>query len=66
MTVAALLINLSTWGSWIVANASTGLYMWLFLGDIWGLVLNLGNAAMCAATVGVTMLKRQGHRLANG
>jgi hypothetical protein len=26
-------INLFTWSSWIVANASTGLYMWIFLGD---------------------------------
>jgi hypothetical protein len=59
-------ISLSTWCSWIVANASTGLYMWLFQGDILGLVLNLGNAAMCAATVAVTVVKRRGHRLANG
>ena len=29
-------INLSTWCSWIIANASTGLYMWMFQGDAWG------------------------------
>lgn len=52
-------INLSTWCSWIVANASTGLYMWMFQGDAWGLVLNLGNAAMCSATVAVTLIKRR-------
>ena len=52
-------INLLTWASWIVANASTGLYMWMFQGDAWGLVLNLGNALMCAATVVVTMAKRR-------
>ena len=52
-------INLLTWCSWIVANASTGLYMWMFLGDAWGLVLNLGNAAMCSATVAVTLIKRR-------
>jgi hypothetical protein len=51
-------INLLTWTSWIVANASTGLYMWMFQGDGWGLVLNLGNALMCAATVAVTLVKR--------
>jgi hypothetical protein len=34
-------------------------------GDILGLVLNLGNAAMCAATVAATVVKRRGHRLAN-
>lgn len=54
-------INLFTWSSWIVANASTGLYMWIFLGDAWGLVLNLGNATMCAATVAVTVVKRRQH-----
>jgi hypothetical protein len=54
-------INLLTWGSWIVANTSSGLYMWTFLGDGWGLVLNLGNAAMCAATVGVAVSKRRRH-----
>jgi hypothetical protein len=52
-------INVLTWTSWIVANASTGLCMWMFQGDAWGLLLNLGNAAMCAATVGVTLAKRR-------
>lgn len=52
-------INLLTWCSWIVANASTGLYMWMFQGDAWGLVLNLGNAAMCTTTVAVTLIKRR-------
>jgi hypothetical protein len=52
-------INLWTWCSWIVANGSTGLYMWMFQGDLWGLMLNLGNAAMCTATVVVTLLKRR-------
>jgi hypothetical protein len=52
-------INLLTWSSWIVANASSGLYMWMFLGDGWGLVLNLGNALMCGATVGVAVIKRR-------
>jgi len=54
-------INLLTWASWIVANASTGLYMWIFLNDRWGLLLNLGNAAMCSATVAVTVMKRRRH-----
>lgn len=54
-------INLFTWSSWIVANASTGLYMWIFQDDAWGLLFNLGNAAMCAATVAVTVVKRQRH-----
>jgi hypothetical protein len=52
-------INLFTWSSWIVANASTGLYMWIFLDDAWGLVLNVGNALMCGATVVVTVAKRR-------
>lgn len=54
-------INLFTWSSWIVANASTGLYMWIFQSDPWGLWLNLGNAAMCCATVAVTIVKRRRH-----
>jgi len=52
-------INLWTWSSWIVANASTGLYMWIFQGDLLGLALNIGNAAMCVATVAVTLVKRR-------
>jgi hypothetical protein len=55
-------INLFTWCSWIIANASTGLYMWMFQGDAWGLALNLGNAAMCAATVALALVKRRHHR----
>jgi hypothetical protein len=62
-------INLATWCSWLIANASTGLYMWMFQGDVLGLCLNLGNAAMCAVTVGITLVKRRRytlHRLAQG
>jgi hypothetical protein len=54
-------INLYTWCSWLIANASTGLYMWMFQGDVLGLCLNLGNALMCAITVGVTLVKRKRH-----
>ena len=52
-------INLWTWNSWVIANSSTGLYVWIFWGDVWGLLLNLGNASMCAAVVVVTVLKRR-------
>ena len=55
-------INLWTWGSWIVANTSTGLYMWIFQRDPWGLALNPGSAAMCTAIVAVIVFKRRGHR----
>lgn len=54
-------INLYTWCSWMFANASTGLYMWMFQGDILGLCLNLGSALMCAVTVAVTLFKRTQH-----
>jgi hypothetical protein len=57
-------INLVTWSSWIVANTSTGLYMWLFHRDGWGLSLNLSNALMCAITVAITLAKRA--KQANG
>jgi len=59
-------IKLFTWCSWIIANASTGLYMWMFQGDAWGLALNLANAAMSAATVAVALVKRRHHRRAHG
>ncbi|MFN0303359.1 MAG: hypothetical protein ACKVQU_23720 [Burkholderiales bacterium] len=59
-------ISLCTWCSWIVANASTGLYMWMFQGDVWGLVLNLGNALMCGVTVAITVIKRRRHAARTG
>jgi len=43
----------------IIANASTGLYMWMLQSDVLGLCLNLGNAAMCGATVAITVFKRK-------
>ena len=52
-------INLWTWSSWIAASLSNALYMWLLLGDVLGLLLNLGNAAMCASTVCIAYFKRR-------
>jgi hypothetical protein len=52
-------INLFTWCSWIVANASTSLYMWLFQHDVWGLILNAGNAVMCALIAIVAAVKKR-------
>ena len=52
-------INLGTWSSWIFANLSTSVYMGLFQHDALGAALNAGNAAMCAATVAVTLAKRR-------
>ena len=54
-------INLYTWCSWLIANASTGLYMWMFQADFLGLCSNLGNALMCAVTVVVTLFRRKQH-----
>ncbi len=54
-------INLWTWCSWLIANASTGLYMWIFQSDALGLCLNVGNALMCALTVTITVFKRKQH-----
>jgi hypothetical protein len=54
-------INLWTWNCWTAANASTGLYFWIFQGDAWALVLNLANAAMCLATVVVTLTRRRAY-----
>jgi hypothetical protein len=52
-------INLWTWGSWVVANGATALYLWMFLDDRWGALLNLANATMCLAIVLVAMVQRQ-------
>lgn len=57
-------INLGTWSSWIFANLSTSVYMGLFQHDVVGAVLNAGNAAMCVATVAVTLAKRRTWRRA--
>ncbi len=55
-------INLGTWSSWIFANLSTSVYMGLFQHDAVGAALNAGNAAMCVATVVVTLAKRRSWR----
>jgi len=59
-------INLGTWSSWIFANLSTSVYMGLFQHDAIGAALNAGNAAMCVATVAVTLFKRRQWRQAHG
>ena len=33
--------------------------MWMLQSDVLGLCLNLGNAAMCGATVAMTVFKRK-------
>ena len=49
-----------TWCSWIMANALTSLYiMWLFQHDVWGLILNAGNAVMCALIAIVAAVKKR-------
>jgi uncharacterized BrkB/YihY/UPF0761 family membrane protein len=59
-------VNLWTWGMWILANAVTGLYMWVFFDDLRGFVLQIGNAGMCAAIFGVAVAKRLTIRLDQG
>ncbi|MEP6502475.1 MAG: hypothetical protein ABJD97_04050 [Betaproteobacteria bacterium] len=51
-------INLWTWGSWVTANGATALYLWIFLDDRWGALLNLANALMCLAIVFVAVVRR--------
>jgi hypothetical protein len=53
-------INVWTWASLAAASLSTALYMGLCLGELLGAALNAANAAMCAATVGITWIKRRG------
>ncbi len=59
-------INLWTWGMWVVANAVTGLYLWVYFHDAGGCLLQLGNSGMCAAIFGISAVRRARARRGEG
>lgn len=52
-------ISYATWALWTAANATTGLYAAVNLGDSTLALLNLLNAACCLAVIGLTVSKRR-------
>jgi len=64
-THGATAISYATWTIWIGANASTGAYAWVNLGDAWLAFVSGFNAACCSAVCGLTAWKRREWRRAD-
>jgi hypothetical protein len=58
-TNGASAIACSTWTLWTAANASTGFYAWVNLGDPTLAAINVFNAFCCALVIVLTAIKRQ-------
>jgi hypothetical protein len=54
----ATAISLSCWTIWVGANAATGIYAWLKLGDPSLAAISACNAASCAAVLVLAAYKR--------
>ena len=54
----ATAISLSCWTIWVGANAATGVYAWLRLGDVSLAAISACNAASCAAVLVLAAYKR--------
>jgi hypothetical protein len=55
-------ISYATWSLWTAANATTGLYAVINLGDRTLAGLNFLNAVCCLAVIGLTAAKRRHFR----
>jgi hypothetical protein len=64
-TNGATAISYASWIIWIGANASTGAYAWVNLGDRWLAFISTFNAACCLAVCMLTAWKRRQWRRAN-
>jgi hypothetical protein len=55
-------ISYSTWGLWIAANVTTGLYAFNNLNDHYLAGVSAVYAVCCMAVIGLTMVKRRRHQ----
>jgi hypothetical protein len=54
----ATAISFTCWAIWVCANASTGLYAWVHLGDLALTVISAFNAGCCIAVLSLAAYKR--------
>ena len=52
-------ISYLTWSIWTGANASTALYAWLLLDDLWLTLIHVVNTACCIVVILLTVRQRR-------